>query len=335
MQPYKLVKDNQTSCFTELYLLFARSWRTTFRDPAGTVGRGVQTLFFAVIMALFFANIGTDDASVQDRQGVLFMVTMNLIFLNVMSALAIFPPERAVFLMEMTNDSYSAFLYYLSKIVAEFPLLMIFPTLYMIIIYWSLDLASGATPFFTAWFIAWCVSYCGNAFGMFAASLFPKPEIAMAITPVMLMPLFIVGGLFANTDRLEPGFVWLNAVSFPRYGYKAFVVNEFTHMTGLCPNRGQNMTVYNETLGMDVTVPVRCRFETGAEVLRFVGFDKTSDRWEINIMAILIIMLGFRVIGAFALWVQGRARRSQLVFEDNWKRDQGVASLTSASPESA
>jgi len=309
---------------TELYLLFSRSWRTTWRDPAGTIGRLVQTIFFAVIMALFFANLGKDDASVQDRQGVLFMMTMNLIFLNVMSAITVFPPERSVFLMEMTNDSYSAILYYISKLVSEFPLMVALPTLYLIIVYWSMDLASGAEAFFIAWFIAFSTAYTGNAFGMFAASLFPKPEVAMALTPLMIMPMFIVGGLFANTDRLEPYWVWLNGISFPRYAYKAFIVNEFNHVQGLCPSN-RTIDVWDPSTNMTVQRSVGCRFQNGDEVLRFMGFDKRSDRWGISVMALLIIMFGLRVIGAFALWIQGRGRRSQLVFEDNWKAENGGA----------
>ncbi len=38
------------------------------------------------------------------------------------------------------------------------------------------------------------------------------------------MPLAFVGGLFANTDRLEPGWIWLEYISFPRYVFKSFPI---------------------------------------------------------------------------------------------------------------
>jgi hypothetical protein len=41
-------------------------------------------------------------------------------FMNVMTALATFPPERAVFLQEQTSGMYSAVNYYISKCIAEF-----------------------------------------------------------------------------------------------------------------------------------------------------------------------------------------------------------------------
>merc|ERR1712146_697462 len=126
--------------------------------------------------------------------------------------------------------------------------------------YWSWGLASGATAFFNHLAIALVIGYTGNAFGLFAPSLFPSPEITMTLTPLMLMPMMLVGGLFANTERLEPGWTWLNYISFPRYGFKAFMVNEFKNMEPLCPPRLVNMN------GTEVMAQP-CRLTSGDEAL--------------------------------------------------------------------
>jgi hypothetical protein len=54
-------------------LLTGRAARINFRDPAATFGRLFQTLFFAVFLALLFANLEKNDNGVTDRAGVLFM----------------------------------------------------------------------------------------------------------------------------------------------------------------------------------------------------------------------------------------------------------------------
>lgn len=297
----KILKHKHVNAVTELALLTGRAWRVTMRDPAGTVGKLVQTLFFAVLLALFYANLDNTDAGVNDRAGVLFMQVMNLTFLNVMSALAVFPPERAVFLQEQSSSMYGAGTYYLAKVIAEIPLNIVFPTVYVIITYFSWGLAPGATAFFNHYAIALCISYCGNAFGLMAAAMFPSTEIAMTMTPLFLMPMLLVGGLFANTERLEPYWVWLNYISFPRYAYKAFFVNEFTHMDNLCS-----------------TPP--CRFENGGEVITFFGFDKeTVDTVWFNIIMLNVMMILLRIGGAAGLHMQGAKTRSRLVFEDNYR----------------
>jgi len=115
--------------------------------------------------------------------------------------------------------------------------------------------------------------------------------------------MMIVGGLFANTDRLEPYWIWLNYISFPRYAYKGFMVNEFSHIGELCING-------NST----------CRYLSGSEVLEVDGFTKDTDTVWFSCVMLLLIMVAFRVLGAFALWFQGKNARSELVFEGNFKR---------------
>jgi ABC-type multidrug transport system ATPase subunit/ABC-type multidrug transport system permease subunit len=296
----RIVDKRTISKFGELMLLTGRAARINFRDPAATFGRLFQTLFFAVFLALLFANMGKDDNGVTDRAGVLFMQMLNLMFMNVMTALATFPPERAVFLQEQTSGMYSAVNYYISKCIAEFPIVMIMPIIYVIITYFSWDLALDATAFFNHLALACVLSYTGNAFGLFAASLFPSPEIAFTITPLMIMPQMLVGGLFANTERLEPGWYWLTYVAFPRYAYKGMFVNEFEHVGALCPQGG-------------------CRFANGQDVIKYYGFDKETDSVWFNIVIMLIIMMIFRCFGALFLHIQGASRRSEMVFESNYK----------------
>ena len=115
----KIMRASAVGGGTELALLTGRAWRVTMRDPAGVFGRLVQTLFFAVLLALFYANLDNSDNGVNDRAGVLFMQVMNLTFMNVMTALAVFPPERAVFLQEQSSNMYSAVRYYIAKVIAE------------------------------------------------------------------------------------------------------------------------------------------------------------------------------------------------------------------------
>jgi len=48
----RILKSNTVSLMAELGLLTGRSWRTTMRDPAGTIGKFVQALFFSVLLAV-------------------------------------------------------------------------------------------------------------------------------------------------------------------------------------------------------------------------------------------------------------------------------------------
>jgi ABC-type multidrug transport system permease subunit len=226
-----------------------------------------------------------------------------------MSSITVFPPERAVFLQEQTNGMYNAYLYYLSKVISEIPLNIVIPAVYTIVTYWSWGLVNTAVAFFNHLVTVLVLSYTANAFGLFMAALFANPQIAFTIAPLMLMPQMIGMGLFANTERLEPYWVWLNYIAFPRYAYKSLMLAEFNNIGTLC-----NGVVPS------ANVTSTCRYNNGQEVLTYYGFTKTTDTVWFSIVIMLIIMLFFRFIGATALYVQGRQARAELAFESNYRK---------------
>lgn len=88
------------------------------RDPGNFYGRISQISFLGLFLGLFFFNMKTDMAGVQDRMGFLYLALVNTMFNAAMNGVAAFPPERAVFLQEQANDTYNAFIYYFGKNLA-------------------------------------------------------------------------------------------------------------------------------------------------------------------------------------------------------------------------
>lgn len=277
----------------EIVELTKRSLRMFLRDPGATVGRLVQTVFFAVLVGLFFFGVDKDQQGVQDRAGSLFMIMMNNMFMSAMSGLASFPPERAVFLMEQSSESYSAWSYSLAKSVAEFPFQIVFPTLFSCIAYFMIGFYESASAFFAFWILVVLLANCAYSFGLMCASVFPTAEAAFAAVPIVVMPLSIVAGLFANTSRLDPYWIWLNYLSFPRFAYTGLFQNEFSRLETLC-------------------APGACPYPDGASVIRQYGFEDNS--WEQSAYVLAIFTVGFKLIGAFSLWMQGRAKAGNLRF---------------------
>jgi ABC-type transport system involved in multi-copper enzyme maturation permease subunit len=49
---------------------------------------------------------------------------------------------------------------------------------------------------------------CGTSLGYFLSSIFNKQEDAVGISPVILMPLVLFGGLFANSGGYPDWISW-------------------------------------------------------------------------------------------------------------------------------
>lgn len=126
---------------------------------------------------------------------------------------------------------YSVGSYYLAKIVIESPILALTPMIFSIIIYFKIGLIITAGHFFLFYFVTFLLTQCAASFGYFISSLFNKAETAVAIAPVIMMPIILFGGQFANSGNIPAWISWFQYVSPIRYGLEAFVRNEFDSRT--------------------------------------------------------------------------------------------------------
>ena len=76
--------------------------------------------------------------------------------------------------------------------------------------------------------------------------VFESEEQASQIAPIVLMPLILFGGQFANPDAIPKSIGWIQYISPIRYGLEALVENEFDNRvyntTLLMRNAMNNMT---------------------------------------------------------------------------------------------
>lgn len=72
------------------------------------------------------------------------------------------------------------------------------------------------------------VSICGASMGLLFSALLPNVQVALAIFPLVFMPLMLVSGLFVNNGSIPPYIDWLKYLSPMKYGFEALVKNQFT-----------------------------------------------------------------------------------------------------------
>ena len=126
-----------------------------------------------------------------------------------MGTILVFQQERPVFLREQANQMYSVGAYYLSKILAEMPVLCITPMIFAIVVYFKIGLTVTASQFFYFYLIIFLLSQCSASFGYLMSSIFNDEDMAVGMAPIVIMPLVLFGGQFANSGNIQAWISWL------------------------------------------------------------------------------------------------------------------------------
>jgi ABC-type transport system involved in multi-copper enzyme maturation permease subunit len=68
---------------------------------------------------------------------------------------------------------------------------------------------------------------CASSMGFFFGCLFKDVNTASAVTPVVIMPIILFGGLISNLDSMYVWLSWIQYLSPIRYGFEIMIRNEF------------------------------------------------------------------------------------------------------------
>lgn len=88
--------------------------------------------------------------------------------------------------------------YFWGKSLAELPFQLIYPIVAVSIVYFAVGLNEEANRYFILCLICILVYWAGTSYGLFLSVVIPKFELAMALVPIVLIPLMIMGGFYVN-----------------------------------------------------------------------------------------------------------------------------------------
>lgn len=280
----------QASLWTQWGALSKRAANNTWRNKLLLKGKLAQTIFLSLVVGLIYLNIGNDFASVQDRLGSLFFLVVQGFFGALMGVLTVFGTEVPVFQREYTSNMYSLPAYFFSRWFVDLPSHVLMPMLFSAICYFMIGYQETVDKFFWFSLIMVLMDNCGASIGMFVSCLFSDIATALAVMPMILMPLMVFSGFFVNSSTIPPYFIWISYISPMRYGFIALAINEFTGLTIDC-EPGQCAPGYD-----------------GETVLNNLGFSDDGTVGQ-NAAVLFGLMCFFLICAYAALWVGVRRLR--------------------------
>ncbi|CAD8169780.1 unnamed protein product [Paramecium octaurelia] len=247
----------QTSFGFQVKEIFRRGMINVKRDKVLVRGRLVMTIFIGLLIGGIFWTAGSEPGykGIQSTIGVLFFLVMSSFMGALNPVMVQFPSEREVFLREENSKLYSTAAYFTGKSSVEIPFLFVFPIIQQLICYWMVDL-NYKTGDIVVINIIICImlGLSGNSFGLMTGCMFSDLKAAAGFLPVVLMPLVIFSGFYANQNMYMDWIGWIQYLSPMKYAFEALVWNEFEtrddEFVGKTIENSNPIDTYNLTLGL-------------------------------------------------------------------------------------
>ncbi|KNE64090.1 hypothetical protein AMAG_09152 [Allomyces macrogynus ATCC 38327] len=291
------------SRFTDQFpVLFSRAGRNAIRNKLIVTAKIGQMTFLGLLLGLTYLNIPDRSfaAQIQDRTGVLFFIAIGMLMASAMGVLTVFSSEKQVFQREFGGGFYGLPAFFFSKVAVELPFQIIMPWLMVSILYFLTGLQKGADKYFIASGLCILMYNSGAAIGMLAACAFDDITVALAIVPLVMIPLMLFSGLFLNSANIPVFLDWIKYISPIKYGFVGMTKNEFTGLK-VCPNES------------DSPILRRVGCQPGEATITNLGFD---DQGSIvfNVLILVALWVGLVFLSYLALWrIVRTAKRVDLV----------------------
>lgn len=127
---------NFKKAYKNFLVLCWRAWMEQSRDWVTLVFKNFFLIFFALIIGGIYSNIGYNQLSIQNRNGFLFFVCINIAFSGLIGVLNTFPKEKNIVNRERSSRAYDTISYFTAKFMVEIPLNTVPALTYSCVVYW-------------------------------------------------------------------------------------------------------------------------------------------------------------------------------------------------------
>merc|ERR1712072_1363321 len=165
-----------TSWWTQFTTLTSRALKKNKSTVLAPINI-IKTILLAVVTGIVYFGLSYTEKDASNVYAYFFLVMLTWIMMSMSNAVFTFPQDRVVILKERATASYRLSAYFMAMTVADLPVTLIMPAMYMLIAYWM---------------VAW-------AFGFLIGAAFDDLQIGQTVMMVVMSLLMLVGGFF-NPD---------------------------------------------------------------------------------------------------------------------------------------
>lgn len=282
-------KTRRASGFVQFKLLLRRALRENFRSKSTLIIKTVQQVSLGLIYGTIY-QLGFNQASIQDRFGLLSLIAIGAANMAMASTVRAFPKEKAIVSNELAANMYGTLPYFVGKAISEIPLTAFFNSLFGILVSAMTGLNNTLDKLKRFLALNSLHGLSGQSAGLMIGAVAPTQDAALALFPAIMVLNIIFDGKNIVEENIPRLLRWLPKVGLIRWGFEAFCLNEFEALTFETsgPQRGPvarngdealaRFGLGNNTLGEVVKAQVL--IVSACWVLSYLGLSLTRQRFQ-------------------------------------------------------
>jgi ABC-type multidrug transport system ATPase subunit len=220
------VKKYKVGFLTQLKLLVARSMKQRRGEKLTKISLLV-TLAYTVLTGIFWFRLPNDTSRIYDRISLLFFIIIAQSNRIVTEGVSVFQQERFLLARERAKKLYGVLPYFIANTVTDMTNTILLPCVYGAIVYWVANLRPTVAAFFTYLLTFYLTVSAAQSTGLFLSIAIPNLQISLMLAPLITLFLMILGGFYVPYQNMNPAIAWASWLSMARYGFSAFIINEF------------------------------------------------------------------------------------------------------------
>ena len=263
----------------QLRVLTKRFFMSGYRDTNTFVARWITCLFFAFLVGTLFVQLGHAQVDASNRIAAVFMSVMYCVFSAPVKAPARYA-ARPVYFREHGSRMYSAFSYWLARLIGDVPTIVAEITSFCLIAYFAagLTLASHGTHFALFLAVLLVVRVMGLMWNETVTGYFADPAAGTALFAVTVIFCMLFSGFLIQHDSIPRGWIWMYYISFIRYPLSFVSTNELRDIDQFTCDSSQLTAVTDSVC----TIPasqngLSCPIQCGKQLLDQFGIAYSNN----------------------------------------------------------
>lgn len=176
----------KANLLVQFRLLFKRSIREVSRAKLAIILKLVQQVSTALIYGGIY-SLGTNQASIQDRFGLLSLIAIGSMNMSLAQTIRSFPREKSIVSNEIASNMYRTLPYFVGKAISELPMVGFFNGLFGIVVYKLTGLSSMPGKLSNFLGLLTMHGVLSQAAGLLIGAISPNSDVALAMFPALVV----------------------------------------------------------------------------------------------------------------------------------------------------